>query len=155
MLDYHRITALSELDVIYESMRKGVFDTDKIALDPHFGSEKSGYRYYAWSKDLIEKDMAVPYMVTQEDRAIGYFILKKVSERMGDSFLAALFDNSNDNGLGFSVLYYPMLEAKKNGLKKMITGVSSNNPASLKMHLALGYQIKSLHYVMTKHINIT
>ena len=78
--------------------------------------------------------------------------MKKSSERLGDSFLAGLFDKDKNSGFGFSVLYYPMVEAKRMGLKKMITGVSANNPDSVKMHLALGYQIKTMDYTLVKHI---
>lgn len=153
-LDYHKVDSEDELEQIYTSMKNGVFDTDKIALDPKLGIKKSGNRYATWSKQIIEDGIGFPYIVTLNGENMGFFILKKASEKLGDSFLAALFDNEKYGGFGFSVLYYPMLVAKKMGLKKMVTGVSSNNPSSVKMHLALGYQIKNLYYVMTKHIEI-
>jgi L-amino acid N-acyltransferase YncA len=152
MLSYRSVESKEELEKIYASMKSGVFDTDKVALDPYMGIEKSGYRYAIWSKQLIEEKKAFPYVVEYEDEIIGFFILKKSSEKIGDSFLAALFDNEKYNGFGFSVLYYPMLEAKRQGMIKMITGVSSNNLSSLKMHLALGYQIRNMSYVMIKHM---
>lgn len=148
---YYKIDDNNELEKVFDAIKKGVFDTDKVALDPFLGLQKSGNRYVMWSKQIIEEGIGIPYMVRYENNNIGFFILKKISNTIGDSFLAALFNNKKYNGFGFSVFYYPMLEAKKMGMKKMITGVSSNNSASLKLHLALGYQIKNLYYVMTKH----
>ena len=141
-----------EIELIYNSIKNGVFDTDKIALDPKFGKEKAGYRYYQWCKDELEKGTSTAYILYFDGKPIGFYILKKVSDLVYDSLLAGLFDKSNNVGLGFSVLYSPLAQAKKLGGTTMVTGVSSNNSASLKMHLALGYEIKSLNYVFTKHM---
>lgn len=54
--------------------------------------------------------------------------------------------------MGFAVLYYPMLKAKMDGKRRMVTAVSSNNPSSVRLHLELGYKIKGMNYVLIKHI---
>lgn len=151
LLDYHRVNK-EELDMIYAKMRDGIFDTDKIALDPCFDAHIAGNRYALWTKDEILAGICSVYIVTQNDDRIGFFVLKKVNDRIGDSFLAGLFDKNYNVGLGFSVLYFPMEEAKRLNFKKIITGVSSNNPDSVKMHLALGYQIRAMNYTLVKHI---
>ena len=148
-VSYHEANQ-AETEKIYSMMKSGIFSTDKVALDPHFNAIIAGKRYAYWTEDEIKLDRAFIYMVTEKMTDIGFFVLKKSSERLGDSFLAGLFNK--DSGLGFSVLYFPMIEAKRMGLRKMITGVSSNNPDSVKMHLALGYQIKSMDYTLVKHV---
>lgn len=150
-LEYHTATN-EEVDQIKAAMIGGVFSTDKVALDPYFNAGIAGQRYVYWTEDTVRAGVGFLYTVSRNDEPIGFFVLKKSSERLGDSFLAALFDKDKDSGLGFSVLYYPLVEAKRMGLKKMITGVSSNNLDSLKMHLALGYQIKAMDYTLVKHI---
>lgn len=152
MLQYHKIVTDKEKKEIYNAMKNGIFNTDKVALDSKFGLQKAGYRYATWVDQVIKEGSAIPYIVTCEEDNIGFFILKILEKKTGDSFLAALFNNDLYKGFGFSVLYYPMLQAKKMGMRKIKAGVSSNNPASLKMHLALGYQIKNLHYIMVKHL---
>lgn len=148
---YHAADS-AEMDKIYQAMKDGMFSTDKVALDPFFTAKIAGQRYTYWTIDEIDAGRALGYMVTRNQENIGFFILKKAGRFLGDSFLAGLFEKEKNSGLGFSVLYYPMVEAKRMGLKKMITGVSSNNTASLNMHLALGYQIKSMDYTLIKHI---
>lgn len=151
-LGYHPATN-EEAETIKAAMMVGMFSTDKVALDPHFSACIAGQRYVYWTEDIVKAGVGFSYIVSRNGEPIGFFVLKKSSERLGDSFLAGLFDKDRNSGLGFSVLYYPMVEAKRMGLKKMITGVSSNNPDSVKMHLALGYQIKSMDYTLVKHIS--
>ena len=150
-LDYHKANR-DEIQRMYEAMTDGVFDTDKVALDPHFDAHIAGQRYVYWTRDILEAGCGYVFIVTRRSEDIGFFVLKKSNERLGDSFLAALYDKDKNAGMGFSVLYYPMVEAKKMGFKKMITGVSSNNPDSVKMHLALGYRIKAMDYTLVKHV---
>ena len=150
-LTYHRANT-SELDTIFVKMREGIFDTDKVALDPYFNVQVAGKRYVLWTQDELDAARAFAHVVMVKEKAVGFFILKKASDRLGDSFLAGLFDKEKYGGFGFSVIYFPMVEARRMGLKKMITGVSSNNPDSVKMHLALGYQIKNMDYTLVRHI---
>lgn len=148
----YRPASKEDSDRIYETMLKGVFSTDKVALDPHFDARVAGRRYVFWTEDEVQAGRCYLFVVSQSGNDIGFFVLKKSNERLGDSFLAGLFDKEKYSGLGFSVLYYPMVEARRMGLKKMITGVSSNNPDSVKMHLALGYKIKNMDYTLVKHL---
>lgn len=145
------ISAPAEIEQIYDCIKSGVFDTDKIALDPKFGLKKSGNRFYMWCKDEIEKKTSTPYTIYLDKKPLGFYILKKVTDKTYNSLFAGLFDKSSAVGFGFSVLYNPLIEAKRQGATNMTTSVSSNNTASLKMHLALGYEIKSLNYVFIKH----
>lgn len=150
-LSYHQATE-EEVEKINAAMIRGVFSTDKVALDPYFDANIAGQRYIYWTSDIVKNGEGFYYIVSQDNAPIGFFVLKKESDCFGDSFLAGLFNKDKYSGLGFSVLYFPMLEAKRMGLKKMITGVSSNNPDSVKMHLALGYRIKNMDYTLVKHV---
>lgn len=141
-----------DIQKIYHLMGEGIFSTDKVALDSAFNARIAGQRYAHWTADEIKAGRAFAYIVTNGREDIGFFVLKRLNERLGDSFLAGLFDKEKNSGLGFSVLYFPMAEARHIGLKKIITGVSSNNPDSVKVHLALGYQIQNMDYTLVKHI---
>ena len=90
-LAYHSANN-GEQQMIYEAMEAGVFSTDKVALDPHFDAHIAGQRYAHWTRDELEAGRGYAYIVTCSGRPIGFFVLKKVNERLGDSFLAALFD---------------------------------------------------------------
>lgn len=152
-LGYHKADE-DELEEMLYNIRCGMFDTDKVALDPCFNAKIAGSRYALWTMDEINSGRGSAYVVTQSDKPIGFFVLKKNNEKIVESFLAGLYNKEDSAGFGFSVLYYPMAEAKKLGIKKIIAGVSSNNPDSVKMHLALGYQVKNMNYSVIKHVRL-
>lgn len=141
-----------EEEKVYEAIRQGIFDTDKVYLDPFFKKEQSGIRFANWCQQEIESGKSTCYIVENNGMEIGFFLLKEISNKVSDSLLAGLYDAKKSLGLGFSVLYYPMLKAKEDGKKRIIAAVSSNNPASLRMHLELGYKVKNMSYVLVKHI---
>lgn len=151
-IQYYRVDNCEDIDFILNKISEGVFDTDKIAIDPYFGLDKSAHRYRCWTEDELEKGNAFAYHVTYNDDIIGFFILKRINDKVVDSMLAGLYDREKYSGLGLALMYYHMLEAKKLGFKKIVTEVSTNNMDSLKSHLPFGYKIKDMYYVMCKHI---
>ena len=149
---YH-IALPEEVAAIYHEIRfSNIFTTDKIALNPHFGPSVSGNLYALWLENEIAQDTAFPFVVDYQNTPIGFFVLKKINERTGDSMLAGLFNTQESRGSGFSTILFPMVEAKKRNMKKIITSVSSNNPDSLKVHLALGYKILKMSYILSRVI---
>jgi len=149
-LSYHSSNA-NEIELVFECIYSGVFDTDRIILDPYFKKEQSGIRFANWAKQEIEARTSEIFIVENNGNKLGFFILKHVNDKISYSLLAALFDD-HELGLGFSTIYFPMFESKKEGKKKITTGVSSNNLNSLKIHLEMGYQITSADYLLIKHI---
>lgn len=150
MFDYH-IADKDEIMKVDEVIRCGIFDTDRIALDPFFDLKKSGRRFANWFAKEIDGGSSKCYIVNTSAENLGFFVLKEKSETEADSFLAALFD-PKDTGLGFSVIYYPLVQARKEGKKRITTRVSSNNINSLKTHLEVGYKLKHMNYLFVKHI---
>ena len=137
--------------MIYQCIKSGVFDTDKVSLDPKLGKEKAGNRFYNWCKKEIEGGTSKPYIVKDsKENSVGFFVLKDINSRVSDSLLAGLF-NKDEVGLGYSVLYFPMVQAKKEGKRKIVTSVSSNNLPSVKTHMLLGYSIQHMSHVFIKH----
>ncbi len=150
MFDYH-IADKDEILKVDEIIRRGVFDTDRIALDPFFDLEKSGRRFENWFAKELDAGSSKCYIVDAMSKDLGFFVLKENSNTEADSFLAALFDQK-DKGMGFSVIYYPLVQARKEGKKKIKTRVSSNNLNSLKTHLEIGYKLKHINYLFIKHV---
>lgn len=153
-LSYYRVIESKDMELIYDSIKTGLFETDKVAVDPNFGLQESGRRYELWAKEEINNGRCIPYIVQdRNNNKIGFFMLRKMNEEIKiESFLAALFKPYRKSGLGFSVAYFPLIEAKQLGYKKVIGGVSSNNDVALKVDLTVGYQIKSVEYVLVKHL---
>ncbi|WP_028242286.1 GNAT family N-acetyltransferase [Pseudobutyrivibrio ruminis] len=141
-----------EIHEIEQMIRKGIFITDKIALDPFFSVEKSANRYANWFLQEVNTKNASPYIVSLDGEKIGFFAISFDTNngRDADSFLAGLFD-ANNKGFGVATIYFPMAVAKNSNKKKIQARVSSNNIDSLKTHLELGYKIKNINYIYIKH----
>ncbi len=135
-----------------QTIRSGVFATDKVALDPKLSREISAKRFHDFCKYDLEEGSAKCYEVTYEGEAIGFFVLKECGKNAADSWLAGLYDPESSKGLGFATVYFAMDEAKRLGKKSIVCGVSSNNMDSLRVHTELGYRIKAANYVLVKHI---
>ncbi len=139
-------------DRTLQTIARGVFATDKVALDPKLSKEISAKRFHDFCSYDLKEGSAKCYEVRSEGEAIGFFVLKEVGKSSADSWLAGLYDPDENTGLGFATIYFAMEEAKRLGKKSIITGVSSNNMASLRVHTELGYRIKTANYVLVKHV---
>jgi len=127
-----------------------IFKTDKIACDPSFGIEKSNKRYALWSKDVLD-DSGELFQVYMGDRPIGFFILNEQERSKYESFLAGVYAEYSRLPVGFSVLAFPIIEAQQKGAREIVTGTSSNNILSAKMHLFFGYELREIYYILIKH----
>jgi hypothetical protein len=136
------------------NIAKGIFKTDRIALDTNFGIECSSKRFYNWILDETRKDSTV-WHLKFKDQNIGFFGLKRIGQDgVFYPFLGGLYEEYSKSGLGFSILTKAADLVKKNNGKKIITFISSNNLPVLKLHLDLGFQIANIHNVFVRHNNL-
>ena len=149
--DYHRADPY-EIDNIKSAMLDGIFLTDRIALDPKFSVRQSSIRYVNWFNDEIQAGTSTSYIVNMAGTPIGFFLLKNVSEAASDSLLGGLFNEDKYKGFGLPCAYFPVLQARNEGKKRITTRVSANNLNSVKVHLEVGYKIQKISYMLVKHI---
>lgn len=126
----------------------GVFDSDRVCLDPSFGECISTLRYRNWIRDCFGKKDYHLAWIKAGDKNVGFFFMKEIDELTADSTLAGLFPEYKNSGYGPLVISVHCDFAKAIGKKKILARVSLNNMESLRMHLAFGYEIVSSHYVM-------
>lgn len=141
----------NDLDELYDELRKGMFDTDRISLDPHFSQEQANQRYIGWVKDELERGADIYKIVNNKNQAIGFFAYKDVNKNIAFPFLGGLYKSANILGLGFSIHYYALEEGRKRGRKKSMASYSSNNRISSALHMSLGYILEEQFYVFVKH----
>ena len=67
-------------------------------------------------------------------------------------FLAGLYGDFANSGLGFSTIYKPIEEAKKRGGSSISTYISSNNSSIFRAHIQLGFTINETLYTFVKHV---
>lgn len=144
----HELVDSSQVNDVFEEIRKGIFCTDRIYLDSHFSHQVAAERYVNWIKDEMLQGAEI-YHVLYKDRKIGFFTYKEKEDRVAYPFLASLYQDYFNSGLGSSVVLEFMKLAKLKGCCKIDTFVSSNNPPILRIHETLGFRAKNIFYVMT------
>lgn len=141
----------NDLDYIVEEIKLGMYDNDRVALDPNLGVERSRTRFSNWLQQEYVSGVTKICLLYMKNEPFGYFAVKSLSEKEASSIQAGLFHNFRDSGMGFATLLFPMLVAKQDGKRKITTEVSSNNVISVKTHLSVGYHVTDLKYVLVRH----
>lgn len=139
-----------ELEMILNKIDSNMFDTDRISLDSYLGKELAAARYINWIRNLFYREDSMLCKLIHEEREIGFFLFKKINEKIYSSVLVGLYTEFKNKGLGFSVVEQHILWAVENHVEQIVTRVSSNNLRSLKLHLNFGYEIKDIYYVFRR-----
>lgn len=141
----------NEVEYVLQYIEQGeLFTTDRIAQDSCFGKKIAGRRYSNWVRDLLPKGVRV-CITLFKDVPVAFGINLDRENSVSDAFLGGILNNGEGSGVGFLSLYANIVTAKKYGNKKIISNVSSNNPAIVNLHLQFGYKIKNMQYVLIKH----
>lgn len=147
-MTYH-VMDEDDIQFLYDEVRKGMFSTDRISLDPKFGPEIAARRYVNWLKDLVENE-AVPYSLMYRDDREGFIILRDNKDGTYTSVLGAAYEKYRKSGLG--IVQKEQEIVKGLGGKKVLTAVSSNNAAQVRALISNGYITTHIEHVFVKHI---
>lgn len=149
-IHYVSVTEEVELEMLLNKIDLNMFDTDRISLDPCLGKELAAARYKNWIRYLFYKEDSMLYKLIYKQREIGFFLFKKINEKIYSSVLVGLYTEFKNKGLGFSIVEQHIRWALENHAEQIVTRVSSNNLRSLKLHLNFGYEIKDIYYVFRR-----
>lgn len=129
---------------IIEKITPGMFDTDRIALDPAFGPDVACQRYRGWCWDLFGNPKSIMNVSSLAGQIIGFGIAVLIQEPdVYDGILGGIFEAGKECGLGACIV-------KSGGKGKLRTTVSSNNVAMLKIHQNHGRIVRNERYVFRK-----
>lgn len=150
-IHYRKLSIKKELEGFEAELDKGLFNTDRIYLDPNFTKEQAAHRYKCWIKDEMERGAEL-FEISYKENAIGFFTQKQLDEKTYYPFLAGLYPGNQEKvGLGFSVLAKPIEDVMKRGGRYISTYVSSNNLPIVKLHTQLGFLPNKICNVFVKH----
>lgn len=137
---------------IFTRIRNGLFDTDRIALDPAFSADIAARRYVNWISDELERGGELYHVFYKGDEA-GFFSYKETDPGVeAFPFLAGLYEEFKTSGIGLNIaVATPAQFAKERGCRRIRTYVSSNNVPILRIHEMLGYTVSNIRYVLVKH----
>jgi len=147
---YEKITKTSDIEFVKNEIMKGIFTTDRIALDQKFGVKLANKRYANWLGDEINKNSCL-YVVKDDGTDVAFFLNKPINNRLQYALLGGVFKSYDNKGFG-ALMNYCVLDDFINSERKIMeTGVSSNNIAILQLHIAFGYKIRNITNVFIKH----
>lgn len=136
---------------VIRCIRQGdIFSTDKIALDPFFSQKQAGLRYAYWVEDVLQTDKVKILISTYQEEPIGFSIIIDKNTYY-EGFLGGLFSDNIGIGLGLFWGYAINKWMYQAGIRKIRTGVSSNNPTVLRIHLQNHFVVESFASIYIKH----
>lgn len=141
----------THLERVLSEVEKGIFDTDRISMDPNFSKEQSARRYVNWIRDMTKARDCI-FEVNLSNQPFGFFTLKQIDQDRVYPVLLGCYEEYKDKGLG------ALLVKKCNdyiwslGYKEITTCLSSNNINIFKCNLLFGTQISSIYYTFVKYV---
>ena len=130
-----------DVQVMLTEIRKGIFKTDRIYLDPYFTHEQAARRYVNWATDMLNRGH-VAYKVMYRGEAVGFF----------NDALAGVYSKFTGTGMGLFVQYSTLdAAARYTKQTKVEAVVSSNNPEVVNIRIKLGCLIGKMNSVFVKH----
>jgi len=146
----HALMDDADRQVLWSELRKGIHNTDRASVDPHFAKERAAERYVGWIQDELARGTDV-YKLTLKGQAIGYFTMKHLGDGVYYPFLGGMYESHQNSGLGFLVAYKPMCEVAARGGRSISTYISTNNERAIRIHVSLGFNFGQVTYVYVKH----
>ncbi len=145
----YREMGADEEDRLFGEIRKGMFHTDRIYVDPAFSEEQAHNRYLGWIGD--EKSLGAKcYVIAYKEKDVGFFVMRQKGD-LAFPCIAGMYQGENIVGIGVAMDYFEIIEAQKLNCKKIVGAVSTNNTPALNVALQLGYSIEKAMAVYVRH----
>jgi hypothetical protein len=146
----HRPFEDRDFDELFREINKGMFNTDRVSRDSVFGPEFAAKRYISWIKTEHVNGSAILKLIFK-NKTIGFFTLKDLGNGTYYPFLAGVYSDYRNHGIGLAMAYKPLLETKNLGGTAVSTWISTNNLPAIRIHVALSFSFDSVFYVLVKH----
>lgn len=145
-----------QLSILLTEVRKGIFKTDRIALDPQFGIQTANFRYGNWITNIYSNNLAQIFLlkIRETGQYAGFFMNQIISKEM-NILLGGIFEDFADRGIGQVFVYHALNQGLLCGAKVCKVKVSSNNPAMINLYLSsFGFQLRNSELVFKAIKNI-
>lgn len=139
-----------EAEAVFAQVHLGLFNTDRVFIDPAFTPEVAANRYVNWIRDELDGG-GVLYELQRGEEALGFFVFRDRAAAVGASVLSGLYDGQTAPGMGVVLLHAILDRARIRGMKRLSSRISTNNVAVVKTHALLGFSISEIQYVFVRH----
>ena len=141
----------NDIGLMRSQIASGMFQTDRVALDPVFSNAQAANRYIMWMNDERERGSKF-FNYKYKGNPVGFSCMREASPGIFYPVLGGVYNTKTALPIG-SVIVYKQLEiARSLGGKSMYTYISSNNPAVVRIYSQLGYVFEDIKYVFIKHL---
>lgn len=140
----------NDFQLLFDKIREGMFNSDRIYLDPAFTHEAAQNRYINWISDERTRGTDF-YKYIYKNSMIGFFALREGDNGHYTSFLGGIFPEYQRGGLG-AVVKVPEV-VKFLGGKSVSADVSTNNIKQVKSLVMNGYIPEAITHTFVKHNN--
>ncbi|MBP1994431.1 GNAT family N-acetyltransferase [Paenibacillus eucommiae] len=147
---YKKVDTFDQLSMFLSKIEEDLFITDRISLDPLFGTKIAHKRYLNWLSDALLSDTSAIYEVEVKSRDVGFFYVIEKNSTTCYGVLASVYKKYRNSGLGLVVLESAFKYAKEAGYSKVMTRVSSNNLEALRVNINVGFECRDVHYILRK-----
>ena len=144
----YRLIDSSNAQNLLKELDTGIFTTDRIALNPHFGLEKANLRYKKWIQNCLDKP---EYRITESllgGIPVG-FGMDRLDKPLVTGLLGANYKGYEGKLSYINGMYDSTSEYFSLGYDIFRTYVSSNNIQIIKVLEKLGFHIENSSYVFT------
>jgi hypothetical protein len=150
-----KITSEDDFKLLFDNINKGMFDSDRVTLDPLLGRKASASRYSNWLNDLRTEKETEIYFLMKNKKKIGFFIFKNNPKKSIHCVLAGLFDNYKGRGNALAIIYLYLKLASEKGVKTLISAISTNNKGIMNLLTNLiSFKVQGIYIVLRKMNNL-
>ena len=135
---------------LFDQIRNGMFQDDRISLDPFFTQDQANNRYLGWIGDETDRGANL-FKIARKGAVIGFFVLRKQEGGVCFACIGGIYPESQSHGFGFCLNYYEIYQGIQQGARRIVNAFSSNNRGASAIHMFLGYVLDEQYYVFVKH----
>ncbi len=139
------------LGKVFAEIDRGMFQTDRISVDPNFSQKLAANRYNNWIKNTLLGNGRC-FEVYLKGAPLGFFILKELNSKKAQGILTGLYESYATSGFGTLIMKKLKDTVWELGYQHYVAQVVSNNMNALRSNLIFGSEIESLTHNYVKHI---
>lgn len=135
-----------EIGVVRSSILKGIFQADRVALDPRFGVELAARRYEHWFSQEVLSGATVNMLFLKE-LPFAFSLLRREGATLR-GLLGGMLVGTPAVGLGWCIPYFEIVAAVRDGATSgLLFAFSSNNPSVQRSVTALNFSVRYQEYI--------
>lgn len=135
---------------LFNEIRCGIFQDDRVSLDPYFTQEQANNRYIGWINDEITHGSQL-YKLVYKGETVGFFVLRNQGNGGFFACIGGIYPNYQQFGFGLCMNYFEIYEGVKRNAKRIMSSFSTNNRGASAIHFSMGYILDLQYNVFICH----